>query len=87
MNILSLKDEALHGSRFPEKLLWDGWDGRIQKMCKLNAADGLKITSVLLCSFVKVVCLVNTMASLFVLMDEIVQQKYASWCTQMYLTQ
>jgi hypothetical protein len=65
---------------FLKKKLWYERLGQvsnstIQKMCKLNAADGLKITSVLLCSFVKVFCLVNTTASLLVLVDEKVQQK------------
>jgi len=53
MNILSLQDEALHASGFPATRsslqLWHERLGHvsnsaIQKMCKLNVADGLKVT-------------------------------------------
>jgi hypothetical protein len=70
INILSLQDEALHVSGFPATRsslqLWHE---------SLAHVSNSTIQKVLLCSFVKVACLVNTTAFLFLPADEIMEQK------------
>lgn len=95
MNILSLQDEELHASGFSEKRfslqLWHERLGHvshstIQKMCNLNVVDVLKVTPSSTVQFCEG-CVVDTIASIFLPADEIVQQKSASWYTQMYVAQ